>query len=704
MSFTLLTKLFFLFLWNVCFQSTFALASVLPLPTLLLGSTNGQVLYSNMKFGFNNQYIRLRIDLTHPNAWIFDSSHYNICESLSITPTSTSSFQSTLITSLVNSQSPTQTTSSASTSQSVFSSCINYPGGLDKSNSSSFNYVSQYYNSTDESYNDYSYTFQSFMALNSVAYNGKLATDIINFPYIIPTSNNYDNNGDDDDDNDEEEKDDDDYNNNDSDNRNFSADTSSEDANQVFSVSINNQKNNSYSSNDFLFLFSNYSTVRTAGLGLSAPYSNQFSFKDNQLLNNSPDPYFINYLKSSNLINSSSFSLLYNSFESMTTDENNHDQNNNNSLTFNSNDTFITKYNKRRSLFNSTNSGLLILGGYNKNLFMGDLISFNFIPYIGCLYNTDNNEYNDNDQNYLADSNLPILPLTGMSVTNDDNTSFWISNENFLSPVVLDSRVLYNYLPIELIIQLAIQLDAYYVLDSSNNYEWLMKCSVGDINATVDFIFGNLTIKIPIYELIEPAYDSSSNSILTFSSTNQQACSLKFRPSYESGYSILGVPFLKYIYLVVDQENRQLAMAQSKSNIDFLISNLDYESNINQMVTINSTSNQILIPSAKNNNITAYDSSLSSTADFYNQLTLTVQNVTSPGAVSVRYGDEVVSIISGKIFTQGENPSSDPNPLTTANTSETSSNLAINHTYNKYNNIVLYMIISSLSLFISFIL
>ncbi|TID23864.1 hypothetical protein CANINC_003156 [Pichia inconspicua] len=128
---------------------------------------------------------------------------------------------------------------------------------------------------------------------------------------------------------------------------------------------------------------------------------------------------------------------------------------------------------------------------------------------------------------------------------------------------VIDSRVKYNFIPYSTLVELAVELNAIYNVDSDR---WVVDCSVGS-SGTIDLDVGNYTINIPISNLLYPATFNNTNLVLT---SGDAACYLAFLPDYNLGYSILGTPFIKNVYLAVDNENRQLAVSQLDSYVNYL--------------------------------------------------------------------------------------------------------------------------------------
>lgn len=196
----------------------------------------------------------------------------------------------------------------------------------------------------------------------------------------------------------------------------------------------------------------------------------------------------------------------------------------------------------------------VLLGAVDKNYFEGDFYSFNMIPYAGGR----SDDYTDQLARGLR---LPTLLLTDIQVKNQNSKDqISLLSDKQSIPVLLESRTMYSYLPIEALINLAIQLDAVY---NSDVDEWIVECDkLYDVNALLVFSFGNLDIDLPLSEFISNATYNSQD--LTFSN-GKQACYLMVLPCSEQGFSSLGLPFLRKAYIALDNEGQRIAIAKAKS-------------------------------------------------------------------------------------------------------------------------------------------
>lgn len=198
----------------------------------------------------------------------------------------------------------------------------------------------------------------------------------------------------------------------------------------------------------------------------------------------------------------------------------------------------------------------LIPGVVDTKYYSGDFFEFDIPDHEDSQYSVESNMGVDNLK-------LPILPLFDVEVENQNNhrtLSLKSDAQNF--PVLLDSRSVFNYLPLYMIVNLAVQTNASY---SSEVNRWVVDCDqISNLNSTLNFKFGELNVKVPLDDFMITA--SYNNRNLTFA-TGKKACYLSFLPSSASGYTALGLPFLRAIYLAVDYEGGKIAVAKSNHNL-----------------------------------------------------------------------------------------------------------------------------------------
>lgn len=228
--------------------------------------------------------------------------------------------------------------------------------------------------------------------------------------------------------------------------------------------------------------------------------------------------FFLDALKEARLINSSSYSLWLGS----------------------------QKRNGFADTSDANEAGYLIFGAVDPNLVEGEFRKFDMIPYI-------------HPQTGKVAYGYPVVPMGPIYITSSSGRSLNVTTDGFSAPVLLDPSFALSYLPTKAIIQIAIQIAAVYVesLDL-----WLVSCDVASSGATVDFSFGDLTIKVPLSDLLASTHDQSTNTTLHFN-TGQEACVLQLYPNTFTGYNVLGQAFMKNAYLAVDLEGKGVAMGQA---------------------------------------------------------------------------------------------------------------------------------------------
>ncbi|CDK26810.1 unnamed protein product [Kuraishia capsulata CBS 1993] len=365
-------------------------------------------------------------------------------------------------------------------------------------------------------------------------------------------------------------------------------------------VTFKDDSGASYKLPDFVFVSANDSNVYSGGLGLGAPSGSSTSF--------------LKAMVEEGYINSSSYSLSLNGINASYAE--------------------------------------LILGGLDSDRFIGPLVEFDYIPIL------DTGE----TFGFAWSNDYPVIPLTGLGVTSSSGKSLTFSRsftDGFTSgsyprPALLDSRLLYSFLPYSTLIEIAVQVNAYY---SSDLDTWLVNCNVSR-TGFLDFHFGNLTVMIPLVELLYEAYDNN-NTLLRFQN-GDTACSLAILPDYYTGYTVLGTPFLRSIYMAVDVDSRKIAMGQA--NPAFISKAASEELTTTSLVGFgNSTARSHTrsaidpdassIPFAVPNNVTSYSS-----------LTLTVTNdYTSSGMTASSASASTALISNGEVIIGGGKSQSSSN-------------------------------------------
>ncbi|KAG2736018.1 hypothetical protein G9P44_000108 [Scheffersomyces stipitis] len=203
--------------------------------------------------------------------------------------------------------------------------------------------------------------------------------------------------------------------------------------------------------------------------------------------------------------------------------------------------------------------GQLIPGVVDSKYYDGDFYVFDMLPHSGIRFPVAEQWAN----NVLDGLILPTLQIDDVRVVNSNSKqSLSLKSSNEPIPIILDSRSTYNYLPLDVIVNLAIQLNAYY---SNEAGRWLVECdTVADSGGLFSFVFEGLQIRIPLSEFMSEAY--FQGSLLKFSS-GERACYLSVLPTDSNGFNSLGLPFIKNIYLAVDNAGQQIALANSNRNL-----------------------------------------------------------------------------------------------------------------------------------------
>ncbi|KAK6454244.1 aspartic peptidase domain-containing protein [Scheffersomyces xylosifermentans] len=203
--------------------------------------------------------------------------------------------------------------------------------------------------------------------------------------------------------------------------------------------------------------------------------------------------------------------------------------------------------------------GQLMPGVVDKTYYTGNLYAFDMIPHTGIRY-PSSEPWADQA---LEGLKLPTLQIDDVRVeAASSGQSISLKSKDVGIPVLLDSRSAYNYLPLEIIVNLAIQTNAYYSTEAGR---WLVECdTIANSGGLLDFVLGGLTIKIPLSEFIINAY--YQGKVLKFA-TGEKACFLTLLPASQNGFNSLGLPFITNVFLAVDNEGSTIALANSNKNL-----------------------------------------------------------------------------------------------------------------------------------------
>ncbi|CAH2352664.1 hypothetical protein CLIB1423_07S04742 [[Candida] railenensis] len=204
--------------------------------------------------------------------------------------------------------------------------------------------------------------------------------------------------------------------------------------------------------------------------------------------------------------------------------------------------------------------GELILGAVDTKYLDGSFLEFDMLPHTGPKFTGGRSDLIDRLR-------LPIIAVDDILVQNSDSgQSTSLSSDAGTIPVALDSRSAYSFLPLSVIINLAVQTNALY---SSTLDRWIVDCTlIRDLNAYIEFDIGSLTVQVPLNKFLTNAFVDTQQ--LTYSS-GAEACYLMVLPSTNQGFSSLGLPFLTSIYLAVDNASGKIAIANVNQNVSIAL-------------------------------------------------------------------------------------------------------------------------------------
>ena len=145
---------------------------------------------------------------------------------------------------------------------------------------------------------------------------------------------------------------------------------------------------------------------------------------------------------------------------------------------------------------------------------------------------------------------LVSIDLQGVQLTLGDNTT--IPLEDGLLEVSPDSGTTGILLPNNITNAIYAHIGATY--DDSEGVAFV-DCAKVDNATTLDFIFGSTTIAISVKDLILPNLGGPT--------TGNMSCPLDIFPSDSLGTSIIGIAFLRQVYIVYDFSHNQVSLAKA---------------------------------------------------------------------------------------------------------------------------------------------
>ncbi|KAK9249011.1 aspartic peptidase domain-containing protein [Lipomyces tetrasporus] len=188
-------------------------------------------------------------------------------------------------------------------------------------------------------------------------------------------------------------------------------------------------------------------------------------------------------------------------------------------------------------------TGSILFGGVDRTKYSGNLVELPLDLYTG---ESEPTEF--------------FVTLEGVGYTDIDGSE----NEMVSSlgePVLLDSGTSFSYVPIGVLRAITNAISASY---SSELGYYVQSCTVTSVNASIDYYFDGVTIKVPLNEILYPATTTSGRQ-LTFTN-GQPVCLLTVNSNADIGVSILGDTFLRSAYVVYDLDNHVIALAQTIFN------------------------------------------------------------------------------------------------------------------------------------------
>lgn len=162
-----------------------------------------------------------------------------------------------------------------------------------------------------------------------------------------------------------------------------------------------------------------------------------------------------------------------------------------------------------------------------------------------------------------------MVTLTGVSVTAEDGTSASLGTlagscgddpKGDCVPVGFDTTTYMSYLPRNVVINLAIQLNAMY---SSDMQLWIQSCAYRTIGGYLNIELTSNVFSVPISQMLMPMIDTEGNA-MKFNG-GEDACYLALRPSENRGYNSLGLGFMQNFYMVFDPDDNYVSLGTLKS-------------------------------------------------------------------------------------------------------------------------------------------
>ncbi|KAE9374361.1 acid protease [Stipitochalara longipes BDJ] len=196
----------------------------------------------------------------------------------------------------------------------------------------------------------------------------------------------------------------------------------------------------------------------------------------------------------------------------------------------------------------TSRGGSVLLGGVDTSKFVGELQTYPVVPYPGTEL------YFQLNINMSSASVGGSNPITGNSNASEFPASVLVDtgNPNLLLPTSLVTNIYSTY--------------NIGTLTLANGAKFgICNCSLGSSTATLDIGFTNLKISIPFSDLvISPTAELYAGfNIPASEQIVNGSCMFLVSPSSPIFGNILGDNFLRYAYVVVDLDSKQVGLAES---------------------------------------------------------------------------------------------------------------------------------------------
>ncbi|OLN96398.1 putative aspartic-type endopeptidase OPSB 2 [Colletotrichum chlorophyti] len=198
----------------------------------------------------------------------------------------------------------------------------------------------------------------------------------------------------------------------------------------------------------------------------------------------------------------------------------------------------------------SSSEGTLLFGGIDTEKYIGSLTT---LPLVSDFQTGNITSYS--------------VAMTGLSVEGPDGNMVELASEDFNASTVLDSGSTVCLLPERLTHQIWLQ---YEVIDAGYGYIDCKWKEAKGADHYIDFEFDGVTIRVPLEEMVldnlAPIMDEIRELFpwerpCMFGVQNSAYFNIK-----SSRFALLGDTFLRSAYVVYDEANRQVAIAQANLN------------------------------------------------------------------------------------------------------------------------------------------